>query len=165
MTHTTLLEPDGTVLWMSHSPGPPIDEVIGTKLWKWADDKRRPEWRRYIAEAVLDGHSGPHITEFDGKKYHCSFRRLSNSLIVNTWGLYFPIELSEREAEVLTLIAKDHKPQEIAKKLRLSLHTVETYRARLKSKLKVPGTAGLIRWAIRVGLVPLSLRIGLFTDI
>jgi DNA-binding CsgD family transcriptional regulator len=63
--------------------------------------------------------------------------------------------LSDRELAVLTMIAQDVQPQAIAKKLRLSPSTVETYRARLKVKLKVQGTAGLIRWAIRVGLVPL----------
>jgi DNA-binding CsgD family transcriptional regulator len=155
MTHTTLLAPDGTVLWMSATPGPPIEKVIGTKLWQWADLRERNDWRRYIAEAVLDGHSGPHTTLYDGRKYHCSFRRINERLIVNTWGLLLPTELSERERAVLTLIAQDVKPQQIAKKLRLSLSTVETYRARLKEKLKVQGTAGLIRWAVRVGLVPL----------
>jgi DNA-binding CsgD family transcriptional regulator len=156
MTHTTIISPDGTVLWMSHTPGPPIEKIVGTKLWQWAPDAReRNEWRRWIAEALLDGYSGPHFTLYEGHTYRCAFRKLNAGIIVNTWGLHLPSELSDRELSVLTMIAQDLKPQAIAKKLRLSLSTVETYRARLKEKLKVQGTAGLIRWAVRVGLVPL----------
>jgi DNA-binding CsgD family transcriptional regulator len=156
MTHTTLLAPDGTVLWMSATPGPPIEKIVGTKLWQWAPDAReRHEWRRWIAETLLDGHSGPHFTLYEGHTYKCSFRTLNSGVIINTWGMTLPSDLSDRELAVLTMIAQDVKPQAIAKKLRLSPSTVETYRARLKVKLKVQGTAGLIRWAIRVGLVPL----------
>ena len=61
--------------------------------------------------------------------------------------------LSEREVEVLRLLAAGHTNQEIADKLYLSIKTVETYKARLKDKLNVKGRAELVRYAIEMGLL------------
>ena len=61
--------------------------------------------------------------------------------------------LSMRESEVLSLIAMGHTDQQIADKLFLSIKTVQTYKARLKDKLKIKGRAELVRYAIRHGLL------------
>lgn len=59
-----------------------------------------------------------------------------------------PVELTEREKEVIKLVAKQFKTSEIAEKLSLSHHTVETHRKNLISKLNVRNTAGLVIYAI-----------------
>jgi DNA-binding NarL/FixJ family response regulator len=61
--------------------------------------------------------------------------------------------LSSRESEVLSLIAMGHTDQQIADKLFLSIKTVQTYKSRLKEKLKVKGRAELVRYAIQHGLL------------
>lgn len=61
--------------------------------------------------------------------------------------------LSERETEVLRLLAAGHTNQEIADRLYLSIKTVETYKARLKEKLGIKGRAQLVRYAINTGLL------------
>ena len=61
--------------------------------------------------------------------------------------------LSTREKEVLKLIAQEYTTQEIADKLYLSKHTIESYRKTLLSKLKVRNLAGLTRYAIKLGLL------------
>ncbi len=61
--------------------------------------------------------------------------------------------LSQREREVLQLLAMGHTNQQIADKLYLSVRTVETYTARLKAKLGFRGRAELIRYAIQIGLL------------
>ncbi|OGO21814.1 MAG: DNA-binding response regulator [Chloroflexi bacterium RBG_16_50_9] len=61
--------------------------------------------------------------------------------------------LSERETEVLRLLAAGHTNQEIADKLYLSIKTVETYKARLKEKLGIKSRAQLVRYAISTGLL------------
>ena len=61
--------------------------------------------------------------------------------------------LSAREREVLKLLAEGRTGAEIAQRLALSQKTVETYRARLVEKLGIGDVAGLIRFAIRQGLV------------
>lgn len=62
-----------------------------------------------------------------------------------------PVKLSEREAEVLRLIASGHTAKEIASTLQLSPRTLETYKARGMSKLSLRTRADLMQFAIRGG--------------
>jgi len=62
-------------------------------------------------------------------------------------------ELSEREIEVLTLIATQHSSSEIAAKLFISPRTVDAHRRNLLAKLDVKNTAGLVRYALENKLV------------
>ena len=63
------------------------------------------------------------------------------------------VELSERELEVLKLIAKEFTTKEIAEQLFISHHTVESHRKNLLFKLDVRGVAGLVRYAIENDLI------------
>lgn len=60
--------------------------------------------------------------------------------------------LSQREREVLTLVAVGYTHQQIADRLNLSVKTVETYRSRLTEKLNLRTRADLVRYAIELGL-------------
>src|SRR4051812_14421722 len=59
--------------------------------------------------------------------------------------------LSEREAEVLRLIALGHSNKEIAARLEVSVKTVETYKARSMEKLGLSSRAGIVGYAVRQG--------------
>ncbi|MCU1335271.1 MAG: response regulator with a DNA-binding domain [Bryobacterales bacterium] len=61
--------------------------------------------------------------------------------------------LSDREFEVLRMIASGKKVTEIAEQLHLSVTTVSTYRSRILEKMKMATTAELIRYALRNQLV------------
>ncbi|UCG52854.1 MAG: response regulator transcription factor [Candidatus Latescibacterota bacterium] len=61
--------------------------------------------------------------------------------------------LSDREYEVLLLIASGHTISEIADKLALSVKTISTYRTRILEKTNLKSNADLIRYAIGHGLV------------
>lgn len=63
------------------------------------------------------------------------------------------IELTEREIDVLKLIVQEFTTAEIAEKLFISTHTVETHRKNLISKLNVRNIAGLVKYAMQNGLV------------
>jgi DNA-binding NarL/FixJ family response regulator len=64
-----------------------------------------------------------------------------------------PIELlTPRQREVLQLIAEGLSNKEIAHRLNLSVKTIETHRSELMERLDIHGTAGLVRYAIRVGI-------------
>jgi len=63
------------------------------------------------------------------------------------------INLTEREKEVLKLIAEENTTQEIADTLFLSKHTIESYRKNLISKLQVKNLAGLTKHALKMGLL------------
>jgi two-component system response regulator NreC len=62
-------------------------------------------------------------------------------------------ELSEREREVLALVAQGYTSQKIADRLYLSVKTIETYRARLMKKLGLDDRAQLVQFAIETGLL------------
>jgi two-component system response regulator NreC len=64
-----------------------------------------------------------------------------------------PGELTEREREVLGLIALGHTNSEMAKRLYLSLRTIETHRANIHRKLGTDSRAELVRHALEQGLV------------
>ena len=63
------------------------------------------------------------------------------------------VKLTRREVEIIKLIAAEHTTQEIADKLFISLHTVESHRKNIMRKVDVRNLAGLIKYAIRKGLV------------
>ena len=64
-----------------------------------------------------------------------------------------PGDLSEREVEILRLIALGHTNQEIAQQIYLSVRTVETHRAHIQQKLGRSSRAGLVRYALDNGLM------------
>jgi len=61
--------------------------------------------------------------------------------------------LSDREREVLRLLALGHTNQEIAKTLFISVRTAETHRAHIMQKLRLSTRAELVRYAIAEGLL------------
>lgn len=64
-----------------------------------------------------------------------------------------PDPLTPRERQVLQFIAEGMRTREIAEHLVLSVKTVESHRTRLMAKLNIHQTAGLVRYAIRRGLI------------
>ncbi|MGE5140236.1 MAG: response regulator transcription factor, partial [Rudaea sp.] len=61
--------------------------------------------------------------------------------------------LSEREREILKLIADGASNQQIAERLSITASTVQTHRAHILEKLGLRTTAELIKYAVRHGLV------------
>jgi two-component system, NarL family, response regulator NreC len=61
--------------------------------------------------------------------------------------------LSEREHEILRLLALGHTNQEIASQLYLSVRTVETHRAHIMQKLRISTRAELVRYALERGVL------------
>jgi two-component system response regulator NreC len=64
--------------------------------------------------------------------------------------------LSEREHEILRLLALGHTNQEIASSLYLSVRTVETHRAHIMQKLRISTRAELVRYALDHGMLDVS---------
>lgn len=85
-------------------------------------------------------------------------------LIFNKIGAQNPIEnkpkevkphslLSDREKEILALVAREYSNQEIAEKLFISERTVQTHRKNIFSKTKAKTIVGLIKYAVQNGIV------------
>ncbi|TZF83694.1 response regulator transcription factor [Pedobacter sp. BS3] len=129
------------------------------------------EHENYIVEAMRNGASGYLLKNIDkdqmvfairhvaaGNKYICS------ELVFELFKKYFysavpaspsesPVELSEREVEVLSLIADGFTNMEIADKLFSSRRTIEGHRQNLLDKTGSRNTASLIRFAIRNNII------------
>ncbi|MBI2226827.1 MAG: response regulator transcription factor [Betaproteobacteria bacterium] len=61
--------------------------------------------------------------------------------------------LTPRQREILQLIAEGHSTKDIGFRLSLSVKTVEAHRTQIMERLRIHDIAGLVRFAIRVGLV------------
>jgi DNA-binding NarL/FixJ family response regulator len=79
-----------------------------------------------------------------------------STLIVEAYLAQTPISegsLTTRERQVLQLVAEGKTSKEIAQVLTVSPKSAESYRTRLMQKLEIHNTAGLVRYAIRHGLI------------
>lgn len=119
--------------------------------------------KRFVKRMIKNGASGYLLKDSEkdilvtaiqkvnaGEKYfsdRLSLRLANMELKIEDTKSLFP-KLTERENEILNLICKEHSSYEIADKLFISFHTVESHRANLMSKAGVKNTAGLVRWAV-----------------
>jgi len=119
--------------------------------------------KRFVKRMIKNGASGYILKDSErdvlekaikavhsGEKYFCdnlSFRMVSQELKMENTKSLFP-QLSNREKEILALICQEYSNHEIADRLFLSYHTIESHRANLMHKAGTKNTAGLVRWAV-----------------
>jgi len=83
-------------------------------------------------------------------------RRLAAS-ITGALTVRRPLEkLTPRQIEVLKLVAQGHRTREIAKRLQLSVKTVESHRGEVMKRLGVRDVVSLVHYAVRVGLISIA---------
>ena len=81
-------------------------------------------------------------------------RAVIDSYLGRVEGKQSPLDqLTPRQREILQLIAEGRSTKEIAFTLNVSVKTVETHRAQLMDRLDIHDVAGLVRYAMRVGLI------------
>ncbi len=84
-------------------------------------------------------------------------RRAIESYLARSAGSHGPLErLTPRQREVVQLIAEGHNTKEIAFLLKVSVKTVEAHRTQLMHRLRIYDIPGLVRYAMRAGLVPVE---------
>jgi DNA-binding NarL/FixJ family response regulator len=64
--------------------------------------------------------------------------------------------LTARQLQVLKLVTGGHRTREVAKRLGLSIKTVESHRGEIMKRLRIHDVASLVRYAIRVGVIPVT---------
>jgi DNA-binding NarL/FixJ family response regulator len=62
-------------------------------------------------------------------------------------------ELTPRQREILQLVAEGHTTKQIARRLHIGVKTVDAHRAQLMERLDIHNVAGLVRYAIRTGVI------------
>lgn len=131
-------------------------------LSMYADDE-------YIAEAIRVGASGYVLKDAGDQELEMGLRAvaggesylsppvarkvMSGISTASDEGPEGPNSLTPRQREVLQLIAEGHSTKSIARRLDLSVKTVENHRASLMERLGIHNVAGLVRHAIRMGLI------------
>ena len=81
-------------------------------------------------------------------------RQIVDDYVDRTRGPIAPLDaLTPRQREILQLLAEGHRSKAIAQRLGLSVKTVEAHRAQIMNRLDVHNLPGLVRFAVRVGLV------------
>jgi len=119
--------------------------------------------KRFVKRMIKNGASGYILKDSDrdiiekairtvhaGENYFCdrlSFQLARQELKIQNTSSLFP-KLSEREKEILNLICLENSSHEIADRLFISFHTVESHRANLMLKAGAKNTAGLVKWAV-----------------
>ncbi len=88
-----------------------------------------------VLDLIVDNKSLPQLND-NGEQQRCE-----------------PVNLSNREREIVRLIAQEYTNKEIAEELFISPHTVSTHRKNVMKKLDVKNTAGLVLYAIESGLL------------
>lgn len=81
-------------------------------------------------------------------------RQVVEGYVQRVGGEAGPDVLTARQREVLRLVADGKSTKEIAFVLNLSVKTIETHRAQIMERLGIRDIAGLVRYALRTGLVP-----------
>lgn len=110
----------------------PLKKIDGFLL----KDTDKEELIRVINEIVLSN-----------KKYFAGEKNNEN------WIDFKKTILSQREKDIIRLIAKEFTTEEIAQKLIISKHTVEAHRKNIFFKLQVKNIAGLVKMAIHLGVL------------
>jgi DNA-binding NarL/FixJ family response regulator len=81
-------------------------------------------------------------------------RTVIDSYLARVGGQLSPLEqLTARQREILQLVAEGKSTKEIAYDLTISVKTVESHRLQLMERLNIHDVAGLVRYAVRSGLV------------
>jgi DNA-binding NarL/FixJ family response regulator len=81
-------------------------------------------------------------------------KQVVDDYVGRTGGASDPLEaLTPRQREILQLVAEGNTSKEIAERLGLSFKTVEAHRAQIMERLNLQDVTGLVRFAVRVGLV------------
>jgi DNA-binding NarL/FixJ family response regulator len=106
--------------------------------------------REEIIEAIMSTSQGKKF--FCGKIFHTLTEDPAETVPMQAVSCE-GINVTEREAEIIRLVAEGYSNKQIADKLFLSAHTVTTHRKNIMNKLGINNTAGLVLYAVRENII------------
>ena len=149
-------------------PGPPCDHIQGVLDRIWAGDLQAHSINQNLTKhgniIDCDWFNTP-IVETNGKvtraislardisTHRSSDAGASNLDRISDHDLSLMARLTPRQREVLQLVVEGYRTKEIARKLKRSVKTIEMHRGCIMEQLDIHDVPGLVRFAIRVGLI------------
>lgn len=114
--------------------------------------------KEVLIEAIKTIHSGERyvnnaISDMIFNRFFETSLHGKKRIVIND---YTPDNISEREEEVLKLLASGHTNRETADKLFISVRTVDSHRNHIMKKLSIQNTAELVKYALRKQLITLE---------
>ena len=106
-----------------------------------------------IVEAIYAVNSGNQYFSKDIQEKIVSSITGNNEGITDSADGMFFSSITEREIEVIKLVAQEYSTKEIAEELHISVNTVETHRKHLLKKLNVKNAVGLAMYAVKNNLI------------
>lgn len=90
---------------------------------------------------------------FDHRVIECLYANLSNQKLISNRSDHPIKKLSKRETEIVKNVAEGQTAKEIANKMNISIHTVNTYKKNILKKLEVNNSSELVMYAIKNKLI------------
>jgi len=135
-----------TVIFSVHDTEQMVREVLLAGAWGYVAKSTSPE---DVVLAVDAAHR--RLPLFLARSFDCVLRKLAGDAA--SWPEGGLSLLSGREREIVQLLADGQSNRQVATLLGIGLKTVEAHRAKIMRKIRVESAAGLVRYAIRNGLV------------
>lgn len=133
-----------TLVLSTHNSADKIDQLMKNDVDGYLLKNAEP---RILKQAIREIAKGKKCFAEDVKQKYL------DSFFSNTRTKKENAHLTTRELEILRLIAMELNTNEIADKLCITTHTVKSHRKSLTAKLNVKNIAGLVRYAIQIGLI------------
>ena len=128
-----------------------IREVLKTGVSGYLSKKCAGE---NISEAIRTVHNGQqYFSKTIKEKMLNSFSNTETPSGALEYTPPIPTIITERELQILKLIAQEYSTREISEELTLSTNTIDTHRKKLMKKLQVKNSIGLVKYALKNNLV------------
>jgi DNA-binding CsgD family transcriptional regulator len=155
MRGITLLDRTGKILLVSNRSL--HQRVAGTSVWSWIDARDLADFKLAIANFQFEQRAVAYCVrtlKLDGFLFSGVVEHVGD-LFVAHWQrrLASAPELTPRERQVLVALCRDETIKQTARRLRISVKTVESFRLILRKKIGARSSAGLIVWAVANGIV------------
>lgn len=128
--------------------------VIGNSLEKTEFDKiKQLGVNGFLINTVNSAEITDCFKNVNANKFYCSKDSFFEADVLQTRNIFQELNISIREIEIIKLIAQGLINKEIADRLFLSTHTVNTHRKNIMQKLNINNTAGIVLFAVKEKIV------------
>lgn len=144
-------------IWVSCEHPELTGQVVGTPIWEFVHPGHLAMLHEVLCRAMFDGEAVQYTVvagpSGDMREFDCELRPLKTCAFVVIFRGRNAVRLTPREREILLALCNDEKQDATGRRLGISPKTVESFRVKLREKASSRGNSGVVRWAIRNGII------------